>query len=64
MGMLYKAVHATQEMKRQAIIRMLLEMGITHYEGKPVQELDYYEARQALVMEQLNEIDSQYIRGR
>ena len=53
MGMFYKAVHATKEMKRQAIIRMLLEMGVTSYEGKPVQELDYYEARQALVMEQL-----------
>ena len=53
MGMLYKAAHAQQEMKRQAIIRMLLEMGITSYEGKPVQDLDYYEARLALVLEQL-----------
>ena len=53
MGMLYKAAHAQQEMKRQAIIRMLLEMGITSYEGKPVQDLDYYKARLALVLEQL-----------
>ena len=56
MEMLYKAVHAQQEMKRQAIIRMLLEMGVTSYEGKPVQELDYYEARRAFALEKLKEI--------
>ena len=53
MGMLYKAAHATQEMKRQAMIRTLLDMGITQYKGRPVRELDYYEVRHALVMERL-----------
>jgi hypothetical protein len=53
MGVLYKAVHATQEMKRQAMIRMLLEMGVTRYKGRPVRELDYHEARHALVMARL-----------
>lgn len=53
MGVLYKAVHATQEMKRQAMIRALIDMGVTRYKGRPVQELDYYEARHALVMARL-----------
>lgn len=53
MGVLYKAVHATQEMKRQAMIQTLMDMGVTRYKGRPVRELDYYEARHALVMEKL-----------
>lgn len=53
MGVLYKALHATQKMKRQAMIRTLLDMGVTRYKGRPVQELDYYEARHALVMARL-----------
>ena len=53
MGVLYKAVHATQEMKRQAMIQTLMDMGVTRYKRKPVWELDYYEARHALVMEKL-----------
>lgn len=53
MGVLYKAVHATQEMKRQVMIQTLMDMGVTRYKGKPVRELDYYEARHALVMEKL-----------
>lgn len=53
MGVLYKAVHATQEMKRQAIIQTLMDMGVTRYKGRPVRELDYYESRHALVMARL-----------
>jgi len=53
MAMLYKAVNMTNELKRQAIIQDLLNIGVTEYKGKPVRELDYYEARYALAIEQI-----------
>ena len=53
MAMLYKAVNMTNELKRQAIIQDLLNIGVTEYKGKPVRELDYYEARYALAIERI-----------
>jgi len=55
MAMLYKAVNMTNELKRQAIIQDLLNIGVTEYKGKPVHELDYYEAKHALTMERIRQ---------
>lgn len=49
----YRVADVTEELKRQIVIQNLMEMGIKSYKGKHVRELDYYEARHALVMERL-----------
>lgn len=38
MAFLYKAVNVTNELKRQAILQELLNLGVTEYKGKPVRE--------------------------
>jgi hypothetical protein len=46
-------VQFSQELKRQIIIRQLLDMGITEHEGKSIHDLDYYTLRHVLVMERV-----------
>lgn len=53
MAVLYRAVNLTNELKKQVILKDLEKMGIVQYNGKPIHEMDYYEARHALVMERL-----------
>lgn len=52
---LYTAVNMTNELKRQAIIQDLLNLGVLDYKGKSVHELDYYEAKHALTMERIRQ---------
>ncbi|NNV08120.1 hypothetical protein ETC03_17815 [Geobacillus sp. MMMUD3] len=53
LGILYEKVQLTQELKRQMMIRQLIEMGITEYEGTPVYDLDYYTLRWLLATQKL-----------
>ena len=53
LGILYEKVQLTQELKRQMMIRQLLDMGITEYEGTSVYDLDYYTLRYVLAMQKL-----------
>jgi hypothetical protein len=53
MGILYEKVQLTQELKRQMMIRQLLDMGITEYQGQSIYDLDYYTLRHVLVMEKV-----------
>jgi hypothetical protein len=53
MGILYEKVQYTQELKRQMMIRQLIDMGITEHEGKSIYDLDYYTLRHVLVMEKV-----------
>ena len=46
----YRVADVTEELKRQIVIQNLMEMGIKSYKGKHVSELDYNEARHALMM--------------
>jgi hypothetical protein len=50
MGILFKTVEVSQELKRQHMIQQLLNLGITEEGGTPVQELDYYSVRHLLTM--------------
>lgn len=50
MGILFKTVEVSQELKRQHMIQQLLAMGITEDDDQPIQELDYYSVRNLLVM--------------
>lgn len=49
MGILYEKVTFTQELKKQIMIRQLLDAGIREHDGKHVSELDYYTLRWLLV---------------
>jgi hypothetical protein len=51
MGILYEKVQYTQELKRQMMIRQLIDMGITEHEGKSIYDLDYYTLRFVLATE-------------
>jgi hypothetical protein len=42
-----------EELKRQFVIRQLLDMGITEHQGQSIYDLDYYTLRHVLVMEKL-----------
>jgi hypothetical protein len=53
MGILYEKVQFSQELKRQIIIRQLLDMGITEHQGQSIYDLDYYTLRHVLVMANL-----------
>jgi hypothetical protein len=53
MGILYEKVQYTQEIKKQIIIRQLLDMGITEHRGQSIYDLDYYTLRHVLVMEKV-----------
>jgi hypothetical protein len=53
MGILYEKVQYTQELKRQMMIRQLIDMGVTEHEGKSIYDLDYYTLRHVLVMEKV-----------
>lgn len=44
------ASKTTKTLKKQFIIEDLLQLGVTHYHGVPVQELDYETAKHVLVM--------------
>lgn len=50
MAVLYRAVNLTNELKKQVILKDLEKMEIAQYNGKPIHEMDYYEARHALMM--------------
>ncbi|MEK4883447.1 hypothetical protein NST81_01780 [Bacillus sp. FSL W8-0223] len=50
MGVLYKTVEVSQELKRQHMIQQLIALGITEEGGRPVQDLDYFEVRHLLTM--------------
>lgn len=50
MGILFKTVEVSQELKRQHMIQQLIALGITEEGGTPVQELDYYSVRHLLTM--------------
>ncbi|BBU40715.1 hypothetical protein APP_30070 [Aeribacillus pallidus] len=53
MGILYKKVQLTKELKRQMMIRQLLDRGITEHQGQSIYDLDYYTLRHVLVMERV-----------
>ncbi|MEB3752510.1 hypothetical protein EP10_003425 [Geobacillus icigianus] len=53
MGILYEKVQLTQEIKKQIIIRQLLDMGITEHQGQSIYDLDYYALRRLLVTKKL-----------
>jgi hypothetical protein len=53
MGILYEKVQYTQELKRQMMIRQLIDMGITEHQGQSIYDLDYYTLRHVLVMEKV-----------
>jgi hypothetical protein len=53
MGILYEKVQYTQELKRQMMIRQLIDIGVTEHEGKSIYDLDYYTLRHVLVMEKV-----------
>jgi hypothetical protein len=53
MGILYEKVQFSQELKRQIIIRQLLDMGITEHQGQSIYDLDYYTLRHVLVIEKV-----------
>ncbi|MGJ7034503.1 hypothetical protein [Anoxybacillus eryuanensis] len=42
MGTLYEKVTFTQELKKQIMIRQLIDAGVREHDGKHVSELDYY----------------------
>ncbi|MDZ7370237.1 MAG: hypothetical protein ONB12_03600 [candidate division KSB1 bacterium] len=53
LGILYEKVQLTQELKRQMMIRQLIEMGITEYEGREIGELDYDRLKYILALMRL-----------
>ncbi|WP_197072002.1 hypothetical protein [Geobacillus kaustophilus] len=48
-----KLVQFGEALKRQFVIRQLLDMGITEHQGKSIYDLDYYTLRHVLVMEKV-----------
>jgi hypothetical protein len=55
MGILYEKVQFSQELKRQMIIRELMDLGITEHKGESVYDLDYYTLRHILTMEKVKQ---------
>jgi hypothetical protein len=55
MGILYEKVQLTQELKRQIMIRQLLDMGIREHQGQSVYDLDYYTLRYVLAIQKLKD---------
>ena len=53
LGILYEKVQITRELKRQMMIRQLLDRGIREYEGQSVYNLDYYTLRWLLATQKL-----------
>lgn len=53
LGILYEKVQITRELKRQMMIRQLLDRGIREYEGRSVYDLDYYTLRWLLATRKL-----------
>jgi hypothetical protein len=51
MGILYEKVQYTQELKRQMMIRQLIDMGVTEHQGQSIYDLDYYTLRYILATE-------------
>jgi hypothetical protein len=45
MGVLYEKIQFSKELKRQIIIRQLLDAGVREHDGKHVSELDYHTLR-------------------
>jgi hypothetical protein len=50
MGVLYEKVQFSQELKKQIIIRQLLDLGITEYQNQSIYDLDYYTLRHVLAI--------------
>jgi hypothetical protein len=50
---LYNSVKMMQELKRQHVIRQLIEMGIHEYEGREIGELDYDRLKYILAIARL-----------
>jgi hypothetical protein len=48
-------VQFSQELKRQIIIRQLLDIGITEHQGQSIYDLDYYSLRHLLVMQRVKQ---------
>jgi hypothetical protein len=55
MGILYEKVQITRELKRQMMIRQMLDMGIREHQGQSVYDLDYYTLRHVLAMQKLKD---------
>ena len=53
LGIPYEKVQLTKELKRQMMIRQLLDRGIREYDGRSVYDLDYYTLRHVLAMQKL-----------
>lgn len=53
MLILYNSVKMMQELKRQHVIRQLIEMGIHEYEGREIEELDYDRLKYILAIARL-----------
>jgi hypothetical protein len=48
-----KLVQFGEALKRQFVIRQLLDMGITEHQGQSIYDLDYYTLRHVLAMAKL-----------
>jgi hypothetical protein len=48
-------VQFSQELKRQIIIRQLLDLEITEHQGQSIYDLDYYTLRHVLAMQKLKD---------
>jgi hypothetical protein len=55
MGILNEKVQFSQELKKQIIIRQLLDMGITKHQGQSIYDLDYYTLRFVLATEKVKQ---------
>jgi hypothetical protein len=55
MGILYEKITFTQELKKQIMIRQLLDAGVREHDGKHVSELDYYTLLHVLAMQKLKD---------
>lgn len=50
MGILFSTVNMSNELKKQAMIQRLLELGITDHKEQSVYDMDYYELRHLLAV--------------
>jgi hypothetical protein len=55
MGILYEKVQLSNELKKQIIIRQLLDLGITEHQGQSIYDLDYYSLRHLLVIQRVKQ---------
>ena len=55
MARTYRVADVTEELKRQIVVEDLLKLGVTSFRGKSVHDMNYREAKNALVMARVKE---------